>query len=220
VIDRVQPVVEDIVARAPAGERASLDVRVALPDGRTLSGTVPDLVGATLTSVRYARVRARHRLAAWVRLLALTAGHPDRSFDAVTVGRADDPDATIAVIRIPVLDAATALDYLRGLVDLYDRGMREPAPLATQTSAVYAALARDGADPIPASRAVWEGTFNRPGERSDPEHELVLGAPSFDELLGARARPDEYAPGWDADEPRRFGRWACRLWDDLLRHER
>jgi hypothetical protein len=48
----------------------------------------------------------------------------------------------------------------------------------------------------------------------------VLGAPSFDELLGARARPDEYAPGWDADEPRRFGRWACRLWDDLLRHER
>ena len=52
------------------------------------------------------------------------------------------------------------------------------------------------------------------------KHELVLGTPGLDELLMARARPDEYGPGWDADEPRRFGRWARRLWDDLLRHER
>jgi exodeoxyribonuclease V gamma subunit len=220
VIDRVQPVVEQIVAGAPAGERSSLDVRVALADGRMLSGTVPDLVGSTLTSVRYARVRARHRLAAWVRLLALTAGHPGRRFDAVVVGRAPEGDDAVTVVRLPALDPATALDYLRGLVDLYDRGMREPAPLASRTSAVYAALARDGTDPVPAARTEWEGTFNRPGERSEPEHELVLGTPGFDELLVARARPDEYGPGWDADEPRRFGRWARRLWDDLLRHER
>jgi exodeoxyribonuclease V gamma subunit len=218
-IERVQPTVEEIVAAAPAGESSALDVRVVLPGGRTLSGTVPGITGDVLRTVTYARVNERHRLAAWVRLLALTAAYPERDFEAVTVGRANDPDQTIAVARIPALDAATALDYLTGIVDLYDRGMREPAPLASRTSARYAALVHAGGDPVPAARTEWEGTFNRPGERSDPEHEQVFGTPTFDELLNARARPDEYAPGWDTDEPRRFGRWARRLWDDLLRHE-
>ena len=68
VIDRVQPVVEQIVAAVPAGEAGSLDVKVVLPGGRTLSGTVPDLAGDVLRTVTYSRVNARHRLAAWVRL--------------------------------------------------------------------------------------------------------------------------------------------------------
>jgi exodeoxyribonuclease V gamma subunit len=220
VIDRVQPVVEEIAAAAPEGEVSALDVRIALPDGRTLSGTVPDVAGDVVRSVKYARVNERHRLAAWVRLLALTAAYPERDFEAVTVGRANDPDRTVSVVRIPPLDAPTALDYLSGLIDLYRRGMREPPPLATRTSAAYAAIARDGGDPVPAARSEWEGRFNRPGEREEPEHVLVWGTRSFDEVLNERARQDEYAPGWDADEPRRFGRWARRLWDDLLRHER
>jgi exodeoxyribonuclease V gamma subunit len=219
-IERVQPTVEDIVAAAPAGESGSLDVKVALPRGRTLGGTVPDLAGDTLRTVTYSRVNARHRLAAWVRLLALTAAHPGRRFEAVTVGQSQDRDLRITVARIPALDAATALEHLDVIVDLYERGMREPAPLACLTSAAYADAARRGADPVAAARAEWEGSHTRPGEKADAEHQLVLGgSPAFEELVTPRPRADEQGPWWDADEPRRFGRWARRLWDGLLQHE-
>jgi hypothetical protein len=38
----------------------------------------------------------------------------------------------------------------------------------------------------------------------------------FDAVLAAPARPDEQGTWWDLGEPRRFGRWARRLWDGLL----
>ena len=220
VIDRVLPTVEDIVAEAPPGEATSLDVKVALPGGKTLGGTVPGLAGDTLRNLTYSRVSPRHRIAAWVRLLALTAGHPGRTFDAVTIGQSQDPDRSVTVARIAPLDAAAALDHLAVLVDLFERGMREPAPLACLTSAAYARAAFDGADAVAAARGEWEGSFSRPGEADDPEHRLVLGdRPAFDDLLVARPREDEHGPWWDAGEPRRFGRWARRLWDGLLQCE-
>jgi exodeoxyribonuclease V gamma subunit len=37
---------------------------------------VPGVVGDVLRTVIYSRVGPKHRLAAWVRLLALTAAHP------------------------------------------------------------------------------------------------------------------------------------------------
>jgi exodeoxyribonuclease V gamma subunit len=46
---------------------------------------------------------------------------------------------------------------------------------------------------------------------------LVLGgARPFADLLAEPARADERSAWWDPDEPRRFGRWARRLWDGLL----
>ena len=219
VIDKIHPTVDQIVAQAPAGELTSLDVKVALPDGRTLTGTVPDIVGDTLRTVTYSRVNARHRLTAWVRLLAITAAHPGRVFQSLTVGQAQDRDASIAVARIPPVEPAAALDHLTVLVDLYDRGMREPAPLYCLTSAAYAAAARSGGDPVAAARAEWDGSHARPGEAEDADHQLVLGALDFDDLLVPRPRPDEQGPWWDPDEPRRLGRWARRLWDGLLQSE-
>ena len=62
----------------PGGQPASVDVKVALADGRTLSGTVPGVYGDVLRTVTYSRVGARHRLQAYVRWLALTAAHPER----------------------------------------------------------------------------------------------------------------------------------------------
>jgi exodeoxyribonuclease V gamma subunit len=206
VINAVEPIVDEIVARAPEGAGESLDVRLALPDGRTLSGTVAGVVGDVLRTVTYSRVNPRHRIAAWVRLLALQAARPDREFEAVTVGR--DREGGVRVVRAGGLDAPLALDYLMQLLQLYDLGMTEPAPLYCLTSAAFAA----GENP----RQVWEsGKF--PGEDAEPEHELVLGRVAFETITTAAARAGER---WDPDETRRFAQWARRLWDPVLEHER
>jgi exodeoxyribonuclease V gamma subunit len=97
--------------------------------------------------------------------------------------------------------------------------MREPAPLACLTSSAYAQAARRGGDPVVAARREWEGSHPRAGEAAEPEHQLALGPLAFDELLVPRPRQDEHGPWWDEDEPRRFGRWARRLWDGLLQSE-
>ncbi len=227
VIERVLPTVDEIVGHLPAGDTGSLDVKVALRDQRTLSGTVPGVCGDVLRTVTYARVNPRHRLAAWVRLLALTAAHPERPFEALTVGRGTaGSDARVTIARIPPLDAepearrALALDHLGVLADLFDRGMREPPPLASAASAAYALAARAGGDPAAAGRSAWESAYTFDREDRDPEHQLALGGVrTFDELLSERARGDERGEWWDAEETRRFGRWARRLWDGLLQVE-
>jgi exodeoxyribonuclease V gamma subunit len=220
VIRTVLPTVEDIVAKVPVTSTTSLDVKVALPDGRTLRGTVPGVAGDALLTVTYSRVNPRHRIAAWVRLLALTAAHPGRRFEAVTIGRPPSKvDASVAIARIAPIDPGEALDHLAVLLDLYDRGMREPPPLACMTSAAYAAAARAGGDPVKAACGEWQSD-PFPKEDVDPEHRLVLGELSFDELIAEPARADEIGPFWDQDETTRFGRWALRLWTGLLQSER
>jgi exodeoxyribonuclease V gamma subunit len=123
----------------------------------------------------------------------------------------------VRIARIPPVEAAEALDHLEVLLDLFDRGMREPPPLACLASAAYADAARAGRDPTAAGRAEWESAFRFDREDAEPEHQLVLGGKvAFAALLAEPARPDERGPWWDPDEPRRFGRWARRLWDGLL----
>ena len=221
VVDRVQPTVEDIVRHAEAllegtGEVGAIDVKVALADGRSLSGTVSGVSGDVLRTVTFSRVSPRHRLAAWVRLLALSAAYPDRSFSAATVGRARSGagEARVTIARIPPLAPEAARGYLTALLDLYDRGMREPLPLACLSSAAYATLG------IAAGRKAWESGFKFAGEDAEPEHQLVLGGtPSFAELLDEAPRHDEEGDGWDETETTRFGRHARRLWAGLLAWE-
>jgi exodeoxyribonuclease V gamma subunit len=226
VIDRVHPRVQAVVAEAPDGEPRSIDVRVTLRDGRILSGTVPGVRGDVVSTLTYSRLNARHRLVAWVRLLALTAARPERPFEARSAGRDPaDPDAAILVARIPALGAepgerrGLALDHLTVLLDLYDRAMREPPPLACMTSAAYATALHDGADPAAAARGEWEtGRFDR--EDADAEHRLVYGGTrTIASVLEERPRADEQGPWWDPDERSRFVRWARRLWEPLLQIE-
>ena len=74
MIDDIWQVVNAIALQAtkliPADDPVSVDVKVDL-DGRRLTGTVPGVRGNVLTTVTYSKVNPRHRLAAWVRLLAL-----------------------------------------------------------------------------------------------------------------------------------------------------
>ena len=173
---------------------------------RRWRGTVPGVRGSTLGAARYARLSPRHRIAAWVRFLALAAS--GLSVNAVTVGRGagDDP---VAVARLAPLEPAVAAEHLAGLVGLRDRGMREPLPLACLTSAAYARALVRAEDPVAAGRREWESTYAWDREDRDPEHQLAFGGVlSFDELLALEAAG---GTGFDA--------LARRLWEDLLTHE-
>ena len=82
LLERLRPTVETIAgtrSRSGGGDGAPVDVGVALPDGRALNGAVPGVTGDAAARRRaLARVSPRSRIAAWVRLLALTVAHPER----------------------------------------------------------------------------------------------------------------------------------------------
>lgn len=208
------------------GQLQTLDVRIALEDGRTLAGTVGGVGRYALPVVTYSRVDPRRRLESWVRLLALTAAFPERPLVATTVGRARldaAGQATTTIARMtqpagePAARAAQARAELTRIVDLYDRGMREPLPLFRRTSAAYAA---GGADASTRAREQWVTDFQPEREDRDEDHLLVFGGVlPFERLLDEPPRDDEQGDGWDDAEPSRFGRYARRLWSGLLAHE-
>jgi exodeoxyribonuclease V gamma subunit len=213
------------------GPADSLDIHLDLPGGpggRGLIGTVADRRGNTSLVCTYSRLAPRHRLGAWVRFLALSAARPELDATAITVGRgAGRHPAPQAAILSPLAPTPAgrrqlALEHLAVLVDLYDRGMRTPLPLACNTSAAWAEARRQGKDTDEAfTRAIEKWDDDRfPGERSNPEHRYVWG-PNCPLAALRRELPaaDEDGPGWPASETDRFGRLACRLWYPLLAHE-
>jgi exodeoxyribonuclease V gamma subunit len=224
-LDHITGIVEQIASATDAhaaGRPQSLDVNLAMPDGRTLAGTVTGVCGDTIRTVSYSRVRARVRLRAWVRLLALTGARPEQPFESVVIGRVrrGQTRGEVTIARIAPLgdDAETrraaALTHLAVVLDLYDRGMREPLPLACETSAAYARALLSLADAEHAAREEWESGFTFDKEDREPEHLIVYGGQiDLDELLAAAPRDDER---WDEAETTRFGQYARRLWDGVL----
>lgn len=233
VLAMVTPVVETIVAEASklagAARRESVQVDVALGGGRRLVGSLPDVTGDLALAASYSRLAPKQRLAAWVRYLALVAAQPERPFQAVTIGKArfrPGRPGTVSVARVGPFPGnaaqrrTTALAHLSLLVDLYDRGMREPLPIYCDTSAAYVAALAAGKDALSAAAGAWVSAWNFPREDKSPENLLVLGGErTLGELMAETPRDDEVGAGWDAAETSRFGRYARRLWDGLLVHE-
>jgi exodeoxyribonuclease V gamma subunit len=223
-LDAVMPMVASLVAAARPGSPTSVDVTVSV-DGRSLVGTVGDVIGHELRTVTYSKLAAKHRLAAWVRLLALSAAWPEHPWQARSVGRAKRRGA-VAVAAIGPLGSGpdqrrtVATSYLADLLDLYDRGLRAPLPLACDASAAWAEAVAAGKDPVLAAAGEWEGTHDFPGENHEPAHRVTLGGVvPMATLLAAPLIDGESGPRW-ADETTRFGLLSRRLWDDLLAWER
>jgi exodeoxyribonuclease V gamma subunit len=231
ILEELWPTVEAIhgeaVERLGDGAATSVEVRTDLPDGRVLGGTVAGVRGDVLSTVLYARVSPKHRLAAWVRLLALSAAHPERPWSALTVGRAREGDG-MTVATIPPLGAdgatrrAEALELLGELIDLYDRALCEPLPLPCKTAARYARAIHAGEDTGTAlmrARRAWESDRYDEEDR-DAEHILAFGGErEWEDLSREPPREDEHGPGWDEAQPSRLGRLSMRLWRGLLERE-
>jgi exodeoxyribonuclease V gamma subunit len=215
VLRDVEPLVEGTAALR-AAPRRSVDVTVALPGGSELRGTVAGVRGTTLVEVTYSKLRAPHRLRAWVGLLALSAAHPGTAWTAATVGRGSGRPRQALVGPVA---PGTARDLLDRLVDLHRRGLRAPLPLPLKAGAAYAAARCAGQEPweaVDRARREWEGgTY--PGEAEEPAHLRVHGgAVPLERLLAEPPGEDER---W-AGEPTRLGELAVRLWQPLLDLER
>ncbi|TKR27017.1 exodeoxyribonuclease V subunit gamma [Cellulomonas hominis] len=193
---------------------ASLAIRVDLPGRGVLTGSVENVHDDRILTVVYSRLRARQRLTAWVKLLAAAASTQD-PMEAVTIGRPlQGSGAAVSTLNAP--DPVTAARLLGELVDLAGAALREPLPLAVETSAEYARrrLAGDDVpDAMSGASSLWwdfDGRTVR-GEGLEPAHELVFGAGSkLRDIATERAEPDGLAA-----EHTRFGELAVRIWQPL-----
>lgn len=237
-LDEVTAVVAALVAEAenlPCAKKpaCNIEIDITLPDGRSLVGTVPGVRDGTVVRCIYSRLAPKHRLRAWAQFLALGAARPDLAPSAATIGQAegstkDHPRLSTQTL-VPLgqgdetVIGPVARESLLVLVDLYDRGMREPLPIYCATSAAWAQAANSvDESPLDKARRKWTASFDeQQGEAAELEHLAVLGAlVDFDRLLDARPGEDESGPGWDMAETTRFGRLATRLWAPLLNHEK
>ncbi|MEU8901694.1 exodeoxyribonuclease V subunit gamma [Nocardia sp. NPDC048505] len=221
VLDEVEHTVDKLV-RAALPEYQSparaVDVAIDLGGGRRLTGTVPEVHGETLVRTTFSRLAPKHRIAAWVALLALAATE-DRSWRAVTTGRGQfHRPAWRSALTAP--DRPAAVTVLRDLVKLRDAGLCEPLPITPTATAAYAERRFRGSsaeEAFSAAEREFNGGPNGPGafgDHTDRHLRYIWGpAPRLDDLMTAPA------PAGDANETTHFGALARRLWTPLLAAE-
>jgi len=184
------------------GDSQSYDVSVPLPDGRVVGGTVGGVHGGTIARTVYSRLGPKHRLRAWVQLLTLAASRPDQRWIASTIGRGRrDGQPPQRSLLVPPDDPASVLTTL---VDLRDRGLREPLPLPLEASHAYASsrhLKAPEQDALDDAQKKWLGDF---GEATDEWHVRLWG---------------DKAPFSVVTQDAHFQDLASRLWEPLLEAE-
>lgn len=209
-----------VTAASPLYETPAetIDVTVNLGAGRRLTGTVTGVHGAVLARTVFSRLAAKHRLAAWINLLALAASDSGE-WSAVSLGRAKFRNR---LQRSQLESPPDPIAILRTLVDLRDRGLRSPLPLPTATAGEYASRRYRGDDDalaMDAAEKVFDNQYG--GERQDLYVNYLYDA-DFAAITSVPADKDE--AGWDErDEheiPNRFAALATRLWTPLLDAEK
>lgn len=224
VAESVRPLL-DAVGTWRVGEARTQDVRLSLPGGRSLAGTVGPFHDDALVTAVYSRLAPKHRLRAWVLLLAAAAD--DRSdaatLTAVTVGRGPGGGARVSELRSP--GRAEAASILADLADLADAALREPLPLPLATSAAYGHARwsdQTAEDALAAARkelGTLDDSRNGRGgfEVAETSHALVWGEGfTLDAIAGVPSVAD--ATRWP-DDRTRFGALSRTLWDPMLTHE-
>ena len=216
ILDRARPL-QQAAAELRVTPPRAVDVAVDLGGGRRLVGTVPEVYGDRLVPVHYSRLGAKHRIASWVQLLALTVSDEDRNWTAHTVGRPHSRarDA-VATSFLGPLDH-TAREVLLDLVSLRDHGLRAPLPLPLKASLGYARARRTRADiPDALLKAGYDWKDSRfPGEQSEPAALKIWGRLGEPPEVRETPPAGEEFPG----ETGRFGSLAMRVWSPLIEAE-
>jgi exodeoxyribonuclease V gamma subunit len=214
----------DLSAQLRSIEPTQADVSVALPSGITLAGTVPSIHGACIVRVVYSKLSPKHRLRAWVYLLALQAHAPDGEWRAATIGRNPDrrgPDVVNSFLS--GVGPQDALAHLDTLVRIYRTGLTFPLPLPPDTSCRYAEKRAEGKSvgtAVKFAGYAWRRKGRSGpeefGEFDDAQHRLVWGDAQMPALLDRAPEPDGTFP----EEPHLFGQLARRVWSPLLDAEK
>lgn len=181
----------------------TVPVELQLPGGRRVIGGVTGVRGSVVTDVSASTVRAKHLLAAWVRVVVLACAQPDVRWEAVLIGNGGD---TTRLTPRSVVDAEHALVTI---VDLAARARRSLVPVTPNTGR---ALVDKG---LTAARGAWAATTGI-GEGNDPWVRFACGRLDIDDLLRIPPLPDEAGPDWGSgswgDGLGRVELWANRLW--------
>ncbi len=216
IIDRAGPL-QVAAAELRMTPPRAVDVAVDLGRGRRLVGTVPEVYGDRLVPVHYSRLGAKHRIASWVQLLALTVSDEDRNWTAHTLGRPHSRSRdAVATSFLGPLDHA-AHGVLRDLVALRDQGLRAPLPLPLKASLGYARARRSHADvPDALVKAGYDWKDSKfPGEQSETAALKIWGRLEEPPEVRDVPSPGEEFPG----ETGRFGALAMRVWSPLIEAE-
>ncbi len=208
-IDQEVSVLADQVTALRRGLPARpVDVRIVLPGGTLLTGTVPDVHDRTIVRATYARARAAQELALWPELLAAAVADPGPGWSARLVTR----DGGVALVAP---DPERCADLLAELAQLHRAGMRAPLPLLPGWSRLYAQRRAEGRSSSQAVRAARAGAWSQQygAERDLPEVVMVWGTVDLEGLLQDPPGPQE---PWYPGEPSRVGALARRLWEPVL----
>jgi exodeoxyribonuclease V gamma subunit len=171
---------------------------------RRLTGTVGGVVGDSVVHVSFSKLAPRHRLQAWLELLALTVHDPTRAWQVVSIGRG-------GCSHLGAIHSTWASTVLADLIDLRATGLREPIPYAAKTSAEYAALRFRDRQPDLYRKQLDKLWL----EDRDDAYERFFGAKaSLDDLLAQPSIASEVRG--NLVEPSRFGILARRVFQPLL----
>lgn len=215
-------IIARVTARDTAGQASdTMDIDCAVGRYR-LVGTVANIFGRRIVTARYAVLGVKHRLAAWVRLLALACSEGGQDWRALTIGRLRDDSglAKRAVLKLPAEPTAV----LEELLELRALGLCAPVPMVTETSHAYACARGEGhtvAQARAAAAKAWTstggGAYRNACENDEPAIVCVYGANApfaalWDQPVPAGQPPDTGEPSW-------FSQLAMQVWEPLLRRE-
>lgn len=205
-INRIVADVDAVLHRLPAAAKApavghylALDV-----DGTTITGQL-ETRDATLLTTEFSKLSARHKLAAWLRLLLLASAEPGE-WRAVTVTK-----SRVAAWQAPEAEEARLL--LGRLLAIYRRGMCHPLPLPPRVAEGFASLRANQVDPDDPKkgtrtlRQLWR--FD-----SDPYWRAFFDYPDLIRL--PRDIQDTWGP---TDETTALGSLARAVWDPIRQHQ-
>lgn len=205
---------------------------VATVGQRQVVGTVRDMHGHRHVARSFSKVKAKGIIAAWVRLLALTATKPEHPWEAFVAGRHElkkgrrNPAHIVhfpPLGQTPTTRGDRARERLADLLALHDDGLREPLVAPALSAAAYAMdriLRQHPADQADDSAAKrWDhDDHGYDNEADTPAHLLLFGDSVAYDVLRQQPPLAADAGRGPESEPHRFGELAIRLWAPVLTH--